>query len=55
MEGYDYITGDDGNPIPDVKHGGNLGVTPRCIKKLFDKTKVLNNQSDDVKYSLSFL
>ncbi len=56
MEGYDYIQSDEG-PVPDTKHGGNLGVTPRCIKKLFDKVKVLNHQDQDVKYTIqcSFL
>jgi hypothetical protein len=44
MEGYDYVTSDEGIPIPDVKRGGNLGMTPRCIKMLFDKS---NEMMDD--------
>lgn len=53
MEGYDYVAGDDGTPIPDVKRGGNLGMTPRCIKTMFDKCKVLNSQNEDIQYTIS--
>ena len=37
MEGYDYVESGDGTPVPDIKKGANLGITPRCIKQLFDK------------------
>lgn len=37
MEGYDYVPGEDGIPTPDLKRGGNLGMSPRCIKQLFDR------------------
>jgi len=36
MEGYDYVSNEEGVPIPDIKRGGNLGITPRSIKLLFD-------------------
>lgn len=43
MEGYDYVNNDEGVPVPDVKKGANLGMTPRCIKLLFDQTKQLQS------------
>lgn len=43
MEGYDYVNNDEGVPVPDVKKGANLGMTPWCIKLLFDQTKQLQS------------
>jgi len=28
MEGYDYVSNEEGVPVPDIKKGGNLGITP---------------------------
>jgi hypothetical protein len=51
MEGYDYVSNEEGVPVPDVKKGANLGITPRCIKLLFDSTR--KAQDDDTKYTIS--
>ena len=51
MEGYDYVEDGEGTPVPDIKKGADLGITPRCIKLLFDKIKGLQN--NDTKYTVS--
>lgn len=53
MEGYDYVPGEDGIPTPDLKRGGNLGMSPRCIKQLFDRINAMNSESDDVIYTVN--
>ena len=53
MEGYDYVSNEDGVPVPDVKKGANLGITPRCIKMLFDQTNEFMSQDEDIKYTIS--
>ncbi len=53
MEGYDYVSNEEGVPIPDVKKGANLGITPRCIKLIFDKAKKLMTDDEDTKYTIS--
>ena len=53
MEGYDYVEADEGGPVVDVKRGGNLGITPRSIKMLFEKINMKHDEDEDIKYSVS--
>ncbi len=53
MEGYDYVDSDDGGPVVDVKRGGNLGITPRSIKMLFEKISMKHDEDEDIKFSVS--
>lgn len=53
MEGYDYVSNEEGVPVPDVKKGANLGITPRCIKMLFDQTNDTMREDEDIKYTIS--
>lgn len=53
MEGYDYKNSDDGTPHVDLKEGGNLGVTPRAIREVFDRVGIMNQESEDVNYTIS--
>ena len=53
MEGYDYVINDDGVPEADLKKGGNMGITPRAMKELFDTIIPLNKENPDIKYTVS--
>ena len=53
MEGYDYVINEDGIPEADVGGRGNMGITPRAIKMLFDQIKKRGDQNPDEQYSVS--
>lgn len=53
MEGYDYVSNEEGVPVPDVKKGANLGITPWCIKLLFDTTRQAQSADEDTRYTIS--
>lgn len=53
MEGYDYVSNEEGVPVADIKRGGNLGITPRCIKFLFDQIKQKHSEDEDTRYTVS--
>jgi hypothetical protein len=35
MEGYQYITDNNGRPVPELEDESTIGISPRVIKRLF--------------------
>lgn len=50
MEGYQYVTDENGRPIPELQDDENIGITPRVIKRLFAFIYDKEQENDRFKY-----
>jgi hypothetical protein len=53
MEGYQYITDNNGRPVPELEDESTIGISPRVIKRLF--ALIYDKVSVSVYFKSSFL